>query len=117
MIPFGQEECPFHYSNTKVHRCVVNIAKFNELGCELLPHASYSPVSARSGYFPFQIRRIGSAERDLNPTNDLSLKQMLVLCVREGTNCEELKREYVEKKMFFVSHGFIYPTSYVTKYK
>ena len=59
----------FHPDNAGVHTCVVSMAKFHELGYELLPHPPYSPDLAPDGL----------AERDFIPTMKSCHKQIHIL--------------------------------------
>lgn len=101
----------FHQDNARVHTCAVTMAKFYQLGYELLQHPPYSPDLAPSDYFLFPNlkkwlggKRFGSNEEVITETNayfegldgSYYLEGIKKLETR-WTKCIALKGDYVEK--------------------
>ena len=57
----------FHQDNAPCHKSMKTMAKFNELGLELLPHPPYSPDLAPSDYFLFSDLKRMPAGKNLAP--------------------------------------------------
>lgn len=101
----------FHQDNARVHTCVIAMAKFHELGYQLLPHPPYSPDLAPSDYFLFPNmkkwlggKRFGSNDDVIAETNAYfeGLERTYFLdgiqkIEKRWTKCIELKGDYVEK--------------------
>lgn len=65
----------YHQDNARVHKCVVAMAKLNDLNNKLIPYWRSSPNLAPSDYFVFPILKNGSSERDLASTMQSSSKK------------------------------------------
>ena len=64
----------FHQDNAPVHISVIAIAKINVLKFKLLPHASYKPDLALSGYFLFpNLKKWSSSRRFANSEEVVSV--------------------------------------------
>ena len=113
----------FYQDNARVHTCVVSMAKFHELGYELVPHPPYSPDLAPSDYFLFPNlkkwlggKRFCSNDEIIDQTNAyfMDLEKSYFL---EGIQklekrwtletCIELKGDYVEKYFFFLQKNCV----------
>lgn len=74
----SKKQMLFHQDNAYMYTYLVDIAKLNELGYQLLPQSPLSRILPEMTSSFIQIWRIGSAERDLAPIIKSSLKRSYI---------------------------------------
>ena len=110
-LHLAKKKVTFHQDNARVHKCVVSMAKFQELRYELPPQMPYCADLAPCDYFLFPNlkkwlggKRFYSNNEIMSQTNtyfeDLEKSYFLEgiqKLEKRWTKCIELKGDYIEK--------------------